>query len=68
MCGNIENFWIRTKFGVVLYMDPMIMIVETKRQKGKKTKDKKRNAKRQKAKNNPHLTGGPKGPHALCRS
>ena len=34
----MKNCWIITKFGVVLDMDPMIMIVVTKRQKGKKTK------------------------------
>ena len=60
MCGKID-FFIRTKFGVVLDMDPMIMIVVTKRQKdknkkGKKTKMQKRQkgkkkSKRQKGKN-----------------
>ena len=49
MCGKIKNCWIRTKYGVVLDMDPVIMIVETKRQKGKKTKRQKdKKAKRQK--------------------
>ena len=46
MCGKIE------KIGVVVDMDPMIMIVVTKRQKGKKAKRQKgKNAKRQKGKN-----------------
>ena len=31
-------FWIGTKFGVVVDMDPMIIIVVTKRQKDKKAK------------------------------
>ena len=35
MCGKyvvkLKNCWIKTKFGLVLDMDPMIMIVVTKR-------------------------------------
>ena len=33
MCGKIENCRIGTKIGVVVDMDPVIMIVVTKRQK-----------------------------------
>ena len=51
---KLKNCWIVTKIGVVVDMDPMIMIVVTKNQKDKKTnktkrqKDKKTKAKRQK--------------------
>ena len=38
MCGKIEKYWIGTKIGVVVDIDPMIMIVVTKRQKDKKDK------------------------------
>ena len=40
MCGKIEKLsdW-RTKIGVVVDIDPMIMIVVTKRQKRKRIKD-----------------------------
>ena len=35
---KLKNCWIGTKIGVVVDIDPMIMIVVTKRQKDKKTK------------------------------
>ena len=35
---KLKNCWIGTKIGVVVDMDPMIMIVVTKIQKGKKAK------------------------------
>ena len=38
MCGEIDFFWIGTKIDVVVDIDSVIMIVVTKRQKGKKTK------------------------------
>ena len=38
MCGNIEKLSDWNKNWCVVDMDPMIMIVVTKRQKGKKTK------------------------------
>ena len=51
---KLKNCWIGTKIGVVVDMDPMIMIVVTKRQKiqkGKKAKRQKdKKAKRQKGK------------------
>ena len=49
ICGKIgKNCQIRAKIGVVVDMDPMIMIVVTKRQKDKIQKGK--NTKRQKDK------------------
>ena len=48
---KLKNCQIGTKIGVVVDMDPVIMIVVTKRQKGKKTKKKKgKKTKRQKDK------------------
>ena len=38
MCGKIENCWIGTEIGVVVDMDPIIMILVTKRQKNKRKK------------------------------
>ena len=82
MCGKIENCWIK-KNHVVVDLDPLIMIVLTKRQKDKKTKrqkdkktkmqkDKKTKKTKKKYKKDKKTTtqntGGPKGPHALRRS
>ena len=54
MCGKIKKLLDQKKFGVVLDLDPVIMLVVTKRQKrqkGKKAKRQKdKNAKRQKDK------------------
>ena len=48
---KFKNCWIRTKIGVVVDMDPVIMIVVTKRQKNKKAKKQKdKKTKRQKDK------------------
>ena len=51
MCGKIEKLsdW-NNKNGVVVDMDPMIMIVMTKRQKTKRQKGKKKKTKRQQGK------------------
>ena len=63
---KLKNCWIGTKIGVVVDMDPVIMIVVTKRQKGKKTKRKKvkkTKTKKTKQKNyNNNKDRGPKGP------
>ena len=49
---KLKNCWIGTKIGVVVDIDPVIMIVVTKRQKDKKAKRQKdKKAKRQKYKN-----------------
>ena len=45
---TLKNCRIGIKIGVVVDMDPVIMIVVTKRQKGKKAKRQKRQKKRQK--------------------
>ena len=47
---ELNNCQIGTKICVVVDMDPMIMIVVTKRQKDKKQKDKKQKDKKQKDK------------------
>ena len=48
---TLKNCWIGTKIGVVVDMDPVSMIVVTKRQKDKKTKRQKdKKTKRQKDK------------------
>ena len=60
MCGNIlKNCWIGTKISVVVDMDPMIMIVVTKRQNYNNKKDKK--AKMQKDDNGDKKTKRKKG-------
>ena len=80
---KLKNCRIGTIIGVVVDMDPVIMIVVTKRQKGKKTKKTKKEQKLKNTKkrvkkyskyNKKRLqikdkkTGGPKGLHALRSS
>ena len=65
---KLKNCQIGTKIGVVVDVDPVIMIVVTKRQKGKKAKRQKDKKAKNAKKTKKQKTGDPKGPHALHRS